>query len=272
MRNDPYTALRAGRGSWGFFASVAVHVVFAGLLVMIPKEKVRKVRSVDMDVVNTPRPEIEQPEEPEPEVPEKAPEPEARKPRPRKKPVEKTPPATPPPEQAAPEPPPEQAEALPPPTFNMSNDSFAKKQGQGAAWSLDAAEGDSTIGVVRSRFEELPEKTAPPGQGVKGATGEGGFAPAAPRELSRRPEVARQVVIPYPDEARRKNIEGTVIMSVEIKKDGTVRSVRVLKDPGGGLGEAAKKALMRFRFSPARNKQGRKVDYRLVYKYTFVLE
>jgi protein TonB len=128
--------------------------------------------------------------------------------------------------------------------------------------------------VVRSRFEEKPEKTALPGEGDKNAKGDGqpDFSPAAPRELSRKPEVTRQVVIPYPDEARRKGIEGTVILRVEVRKDGTVRSVRVLKDPGSGLGEAARKAMTRFRFSPARNKRGRPVDYRLVYKYTFVLD
>jgi len=162
-----------------------------------------------------------------------------------------------------------QKEELPPPTFAMNNRSFAKEGGQGSSWNLDAAQGDSLIGVVRSRSEPLPEKTGLGGEKKQAVTD---FTPSATRDLSRKPEVTRQIVVPYPEEARRQQIQGTVILNVEVRRDGTVRDVQILGDPGSGLGEAARKALFKFTFAPARDKKGRPVDYRLVYKYRFVLD
>jgi len=43
----------------------------------------------------------------------------------------------------------------------------------------------------------------------------------------------------YPDKARENGIEGVVIVSFTIEKDGSVSHVRVLRDIGGGCGEAA---------------------------------
>ena len=242
----------ARRRPFGLLASVAVHVVIAGLLVLAPVAAKRKSYLAEMQVLRKPPPAAEppRPDEPKPEPPKpKAPKPKVKAPEP----------VAPPPE-------------LPPPTFNMDNRSFAKSSGQGASWSLDAAEGDSKLGVVRSKFSEKPKETALPGLGTPTpAAKPPDFSPVGTAELESRPEVTRSVLIPYPEEARRKNIEGTVIVSVEVKKDGTVRNVRLLSDPGAGLGQAALEALKKFTFSPARDKKGRAVDYRLVYKYRFVL-
>ncbi len=43
--------------------------------------------------------------------------------------------------------------------------------------------------------------------------------------------------IQYPEEARKAGIKGTCIVSFIISKNGLVRNTKILRDPGGGLGE-----------------------------------
>ena len=43
----------------------------------------------------------------------------------------------------------------------------------------------------------------------------------------------------YPDAARENKIEGMVVVLFVVEKDGSVSNVRVLRDIGGGCGEAA---------------------------------
>jgi protein TonB len=76
----------------------------------------------------------------------------------------------------------------------------------------------------------------------------------------------------YPEEARRQSLEGAVQLLVEVRADGRVRAVRILRDPGGGLGAAAAAQVRRMRFRPALNRQGRPVDARLVYTVRYVLD
>ena len=55
----------------------------------------------------------------------------------------------------------------------------------------------------------------------------------------------------YPPLAKRKEIEGRVIVEVYFDKQGIVRNIDVLKDPGFGFVEAVKKYLLKTRFYPA---------------------
>jgi periplasmic protein TonB len=48
--------------------------------------------------------------------------------------------------------------------------------------------------------------------------------------------IARNLV--YPDEAKENDIEGTVVVAFVIEKDGSLSNFRILKDIGGGCGEA----------------------------------
>jgi protein TonB len=118
---------------------------------------------------------------------------------------------------------------------------------------------------------------APQGSGGEGTGGTGtgtgrapAFRPAA--DVSRAPEVAEEVRAEYPEEARREGIQGAVRLLVLIRKDGSVYRVRVLEDPGYGLGEAAREALSRFQFRPALGPDGEAVDYQIYYTYRFVLD
>ena len=126
-----------------------------------------------------------------------------------------------------------------------------------------------------------PPPPPPPRPPPRGSGGEGdgtGTGPArAPEfrpatDVSRPPEVSGEVRAEYPEQARRDGVQGPVRLLVLIRKDGTVYRVRVLEDPGSGLGEAAKHALEQFRFRPALGDNGEPVDYQIYYTYRFVLD
>ncbi|RKH12683.1 energy transducer TonB [Corallococcus sp. CA053C] len=90
-------------------------------------------------------------------------------------------------------------------------------------------------------------------------------------QVDSEPTVASEVKIPYPDEARRAGIEGTVTLSITIDADGKVGTVKVISGPGYGLNEAARDAIRRFRFKPA-IKGGEAVATEMKYSYTFLLD
>ena len=96
-------------------------------------------------------------------------------------------------------------------------------------------------------------------------------APAAPLYVvDSPPTVIGEVEIPYPEEARARGIEGTVVLRVLVDETGAVRSVKHVSGPGGGLDEAAARAVARFRFRPAMRK-GQPVATEIRYAYTFEL-
>jgi protein TonB len=107
---------------------------------------------------------------------------------------------------------------------------------------------------------------------VPGGTGPATFAPAAPTKIARGARVVREVRAPYPEQARDAGIEGVVLLQVEVTRTGAIHSVRVLNDPGYGLGAAAARALRSFRFAPAVDGGGQPIDSRFTYTYRFELD
>ncbi len=47
----------------------------------------------------------------------------------------------------------------------------------------------------------------------------------------------------YPEEAKKNGVQGTVIAKFIVQKDGTIGTIMILRDPGTGLGDAAKQVL-----------------------------
>jgi protein TonB len=99
---------------------------------------------------------------------------------------------------------------------------------------------------------------------------------SAPRYLppggaDTEPQVLTEVKIPYPDQAKKNEIEGSVRLKVTLEPTGVVKDVVVISGPGYGLEEAAREALRRFRFKPA-TKGGEAVGYTFIYTYTFELD
>lgn len=217
--------------------------------------------------------------EPEPEVePDVRPEPT---PRPRSGPAT-APQPTPQPARAAKP----RLAAAGPAVRDVSDSSFADN----GTWALDnrpdnpeAAEGPVVVGAANEPApdpEPLPPgPPGPPGPARRAAGSAGAPAAGAARpafrpatDVSRRPEVLQEVRADYPDAARREGIQGAVRLLVMIRKDGAVYRVIVIDDPGGGLGDAARRALEGFRFSPAIGREGAPVDYQIYYTYRFVLD
>lgn len=69
--------------------------------------------------------------------------------------------------------------------------------------------------------------------------------------ITKMPVFKLQVKPEYPSEARRLGIEGVVLLEVAISREGKVLEVKIIEDPGFGLGEAARSAIMRSEFEPA---------------------
>lgn len=67
----------------------------------------------------------------------------------------------------------------------------------------------------------------------------------------RPPQLVSRTEPEYPEVERRGRKEGTVIIEATITADGTVRDVRLLKSADTILDEAAKRAVLQWRYRPA---------------------
>lgn len=94
------------------------------------------------------------------------------------------------------------------------------------------------------------------GPGSGGGTGGGPYQPGSGIDP---PTLVREVKPSYTDEARRRAIEGDVVLQIVVRADGTVGDVRVLHTLAAGLEQRAVDAVRQWRFSPAR-RQGEPVD------------
>ncbi len=87
------------------------------------------------------------------------------------------------------------------------------------------------------------------GAGSGGGTGGGPFRPGSGIEP---PQLLREVRPSYTEEARKRAVEGDVVLEIVVRRDGTVGDVRVLRALGSGLDQRAIAAVRQWRFSPAR--------------------
>jgi protein TonB len=94
------------------------------------------------------------------------------------------------------------------------------------------------------------------GPGTGGGTGGGPFQPGSGIDP---PTLVREVRPAYTDEARRRAIEGDVVLEIVVRQDGTVGNVRVKRSLGAGLEQKAIDAVRQWRFAPAR-RRGTAVD------------
>ena len=92
--------------------------------------------------------------------------------------------------------------------------------------------------------------------GTGGGTGGGPYRPGSGIEP---PRVLREVKADYTEDARRRGINGDVVLEIVVRRDGSVGDVKVLQGLGGGLNDRAIQAVRQWRFAPAR-RQGSAVD------------
>lgn len=94
------------------------------------------------------------------------------------------------------------------------------------------------------------------GPGSGGGTGGGPYQPGSGIEP---PSLLREVKPLYTEEARRRSVEGDVVLEIVVRRDGSVGDVHVLHTLGAGLEQKAIDAVRQWRFGPAR-RQGSPVD------------
>ncbi|MBA2602172.1 MAG: energy transducer TonB [Acidobacteria bacterium] len=112
--------------------------------------------------------------------------------------------------------------------------------GAGSGSGVGAGEGDGT------------------GIGPGSIAGTGG-GPYRPGSGITPPALDREVKPSYTEEARRRGVEGDVVMEVVVRADGSVGAMRVIHGLGAGLDGRAIEAVRQWRFSPAR-RYGTPVD------------
>jgi protein TonB len=95
--------------------------------------------------------------------------------------------------------------------------------------------------------------------------------PAAEYLVTSMPQVLSEIRPPYPPLAKKKGIEGAVVLEILIDAKGNVREAIILSGPGFGLEEAALDAIKKFRFKPAMIKK-QSVAVKIKYAIRFVLE
>lgn len=222
--------------------SVGIHLgTVSGLSRSRPMVVQQKPIEIEMVTIEPPKP---------PPEPEKPPEPPKVKP-----PEVKVATVKPPPE--APPPPNEEAPQEPPkPVPIMVGISMSSTTSAG---SFAAPTGNTAYGAVpKQGSDETPQayrapKYVPPG----GADTE--------------PIIDQDYKPPYPEEAKRNGIEGTVLLRVRVEADGRVSEVEVLRGLGYGLDEAAREGIKRIKFKPA-IKGGEPVATKITYNFTFMLD
>jgi TonB family protein len=98
------------------------------------------------------------------------------------------------------------------------------------------------------------------GSGIGEGSGGGmGGGPYRPGSGVMPPRLLREVKAGYTEDARRRNLEGAVVLEIVVRRDGTVSDVRVISGLGSGLNERAVAAVRQWRFAPA-TRLGQPVD------------
>lgn len=93
-------------------------------------------------------------------------------------------------------------------------------------------------------------------------------------KISKMPVIDKQLLrsrVIYPPIAKKKEISGVVYLELFIDSEGNILKVRILKDPGFGFGEAARKGLLGMKVHPA-EANGEKTAARVRYPVVFKLQ
>jgi TonB family protein len=94
------------------------------------------------------------------------------------------------------------------------------------------------------------------GPGSGGGTGGGPYRPGSG---VLPPQLVREIRANYTDDARRRGVEGDVMLEIVVRRDGSVGNVRVLQSLGSGREQKAIEAVRQWRFTPA-TRYGTPVD------------
>jgi TonB family protein len=88
------------------------------------------------------------------------------------------------------------------------------------------------------------------GPGSGGGIGGGPYRPGSGVEA---PRLLHEAKADYTEDARRRGLEGDVVLEIVVRRDGSVGSVKVLQGLGSGLNDRATQAVRQWRFAPAQH-------------------
>ncbi len=130
--------------------------------------------------------------------------------------------------------------------------------------------------TLRVESYELPPQSTSPAQPLA-ATIEPAVAapiesnnPVTPQPATRNPQLLHIYLPEYTPKAREKKIEGDLIVSAMLQRDGKIKKVKVEQGLGQGLDERAVEAVKRLAFLPA-ELNGQTVDANLQIIFSFKL-
>jgi protein TonB len=86
-----------------------------------------------------------------------------------------------------------------------------------------------------------------------------GGGPYRPGSGVTPPRILREVKPDYTDDARRRGLEGEVVLEIVVRSDGRVGNIRIVQGVGGGLDQRAVDAVRQWKFAPG-ERQGTPVD------------
>ncbi len=257
--------------SWiGLAAAIAAHLAFVLLVPFAeptPDDPVPSV--IELEIYEPPKEPPPPPPEPEPEPIEepvptdvetpKPPEPQARPKKRRKSPPKPT--QEPPPNQEPPA----------PKRFDMSQ--LNSGSSSGVTVTPGSGGGSTLDGDPKSRGKGRGRPPGPPGNSDDGGGGTApkgrGWAPASQVFVQRLPVPKSVPKRECP--ATKDGIEGTVFLTVQVRRDGSVRKVKVTKGIGHGCDAIAAAALRKAKFKPAQSNANKAVDFEIRYEYVFRL-
>ena len=161
-----------------------------------------------------------------------------------------------------PEPPPQKPEPLPPILAPVVTIAANAKDMPGIidapALAQDGSRGPGTGGGAGSG--DGAGLGSGDGSGIGPGSGGGiGGGPYRPGSGITPPTIVREVKADYTEDARRRNVEGEVLLEIVVLRDGSVGEVTLRDGLDSGLNTRAIAAVKQWRFSPAR-RMGQPVD------------
>jgi protein TonB len=98
------------------------------------------------------------------------------------------------------------------------------------------------------------------GSGIGDGSGGGmGGGPYRPGSGITPPQILKEVKADYTEDARRRGVEGEVVLEIVVRRDGSVGDVKLLNGLPSGLNDRAMTAVRQWRWAPAR-RLGQAVD------------